>query len=77
MSIVRLDGVVREVGGFVILDHVGAAVAAGDVLGIVVSGSGAAAPVKAPCAGRIAKCFADAGQGVEYGRPLFLLEPRA
>ena len=36
-----------------------------------------AAPVKAPCAGRIAKCFADAGQAVEYGRPLFLLEPRA
>lgn len=55
----------------------GSDVAQGDVLGVVVSGSGAAAPVKAPCAGRVAKCFADAGQAVEYGRPLFLLEPRA
>ncbi|MFI5362373.1 MAG: biotin/lipoyl-containing protein [Elusimicrobiota bacterium] len=54
----------------------GAEVAAGDVLGVVVSGSGASSPVKAPCAGRVAKCFADAGQAVEYGRPLFLLEPR-
>jgi len=35
MSIVRLEGVVREVGDFVILDHVGAAVAAGDRIGIV------------------------------------------
>lgn len=55
----------------------GADVAEGDVLAVVVSGSGAAKPVKAPCAGRIAKCFADAGQAVEYGRPLFLLEPKA
>ena len=55
----------------------GTDVAAGDVLGVVVSGSGAAAQVKAPCAGRVAKIFADAGQAVEYGRPLFLLEPRA
>jgi biotin carboxyl carrier protein len=55
----------------------GVDVAAGDVLAVVVSGSGAAAPVKAPCAGRVAKCFADAGEAVEYGRPLFLLEPRA
>ncbi len=35
MSIVRLDGVVREVGDFVILDHVDAAVAAGDRIGLV------------------------------------------
>ncbi len=55
----------------------GAEVLAGDVLGVVVSGSGAPAPVKAPCAGRVAKCFAEAGQAVEYGRPLFFLEPRA
>jgi len=52
-------------------------VAEGDVLAVVVAGSGAAKPVKAPCAGRVAKCFADAGQAVEYGRPLFLIEPRA
>lgn len=55
----------------------GVDVAEGDALCVVVSGSGAARTVKAPCAGRIAKCFADAGQAVEYGRPLFLLEPRA
>ena len=55
----------------------GADVAEGDVLAVVVSGSGASKPVSAPCAGRIAKCFAEAGQAVEYGRPLFLLEPRA
>ena len=55
----------------------GADVAEGDVLAVVVSGAGKAAPVKAPCAGRVAKCFADAGEAVEYGRPLFLLEPRA
>jgi ATP-binding cassette subfamily F protein 3 len=35
MSIVRLDGVVREVGDFVILDHVQAAIAAGDRIGLV------------------------------------------
>jgi len=54
----------------------GSPVSEGDVLAIVVSGSGKSAPVKAPCAGRVAKCFADAGQAVEYGRPLFLIEPR-
>lgn len=52
-------------------------VAEGDVLAVLVSGSGAIKPVKAPCAGRIAKIFADAGEAVEYGRPLFLLEPRS
>ena len=55
----------------------GTDVAEGDVLAVIVAGSGAPAPVKAPCAGRVAKCFAEAGQAVEYGRPLFLLEPRA
>ena len=35
MSIVRLQGVVREVGDFVILDHVAAAIAAGDRIGLV------------------------------------------
>jgi len=35
MSIVRLEGVHREVGDFVIVDHVDAAVAAGDRIGLV------------------------------------------
>lgn len=55
----------------------GVEVAAGDALAVIVSGSGAAKAVRAPCAGRVAKIFADAGEAVEYGRPLFLLEPRA
>jgi biotin carboxyl carrier protein len=55
----------------------GAEVAEGDVLAVIVAGSGAPKPVKSPCAGRVSKCFADAGQAVEYGRPLFLLEPKA
>jgi len=35
MSIIRLESVLREVGDFVILDHVDAAVAAGDRIGVV------------------------------------------
>jgi ATP-binding cassette subfamily F protein 3 len=35
MSIVRLESIVREVGDFVILDHVDAAIAAGDRIGLV------------------------------------------
>ncbi|HEX7590680.1 MAG TPA: ABC-F family ATP-binding cassette domain-containing protein [Candidatus Limnocylindrales bacterium] len=35
MSIIRFDSVVREVGDFVILDHVDAAIAAGDRIGLV------------------------------------------
>jgi ATPase subunit of ABC transporter with duplicated ATPase domains len=35
MSIVRLEGLVREVGDFVILDRVDAAIAAGDRIGLV------------------------------------------
>jgi ATP-binding cassette subfamily F protein 3 len=35
MSIVRLSGVVREIGTFVILDHVDAAIAMGDRVGLV------------------------------------------
>jgi biotin carboxyl carrier protein len=54
----------------------GSEVAEGAVLGIVVTGSGAAKPVKAPLAGRVSRCFVDAGEAVEYGRPLFLLEPK-
>ncbi|MDE2490982.1 MAG: hypothetical protein KGM24_09040 [Elusimicrobia bacterium] len=55
----------------------GVDVAAGEPLGVVVAGAGAPKRVVAPCAGRIAKCLVDAGEAVDYGRPLFLLEPRA
>lgn len=54
----------------------GSTVASGEVLAVVVGASGKPAPVTAPCAGRVAKCFADAGEAAEYGRPLFLIEPR-
>ncbi len=54
----------------------GGDVTANSTLAVIVSGSGAAKPVLAPCAGRVAKIFADAGEAVEYGRPLFLLEPK-
>lgn len=47
-----------------------------DVLGLVVAGPGPGRPVRAPCAGRLVQCFAEAGQAVEYGLPLFLVEPR-
>ena len=52
-------------------------VAANTALAVVVTGSGAVREVLAPCAGRIVKIFADAGEAVEYGRPLFLIEPKA
>lgn len=53
----------------------GAAVAEGAVLGVVVTGSGASKPVKSPVAGRVCKVFIEAGAAVEYGQPLFLVEP--
>lgn len=53
----------------------GAAVAAGDVLGVVVAGSGKPKPVTASSSGRVVKVFVEAGQAVEYGQPLFLVEP--
>lgn len=54
----------------------GVEIAAGDVVGVIVTGSGSAKPVVSPHAGRVAKIFIDAGQAVEYGQPLLLLELR-
>ena len=54
----------------------GVELAAGDVIGVIVSGSGASKPVVTAHAGRVAKIFIDAGQAVEYGQPLLLLERR-
>lgn len=54
----------------------GVEIAAGDVVGVIVTGSGASKPVVSPHAGRVAKIFIDAGQAVEYGQPLLLLETR-
>lgn len=54
----------------------GSEVAAGDVVGVIVTGSGAAKPVVSAHAGRVAKIFIEAGQAVEYGQPVLLLETR-
>lgn len=54
----------------------GVDLAAGDLIGVLVTGSGAFKPVTTPSAGRVAKLFIDAGQAVEYGQPLLLLEAR-
>ena len=52
----------------------GAEVSLGDVLGVIVAGSGASHPITAARAGRVSKLFVDAGQAVEYGQPILLLE---
>lgn len=52
----------------------GVMIAAGDVIGVIVTGSGASRPIIATHAGRVAKIFIEAGQAVEYGQPLLLLE---
>ena len=54
----------------------GVEIAAGDVIGVIVTGSGASKPVIASQGGRVAKLFIEAGQAVEYGQPLVLLESR-
>jgi biotin carboxyl carrier protein len=52
----------------------GVMVAAGDAIGVIVTGSGASKPVISAHAGRVAKIFIEAGQAVEFGQPLLLLE---
>lgn len=52
----------------------GAAVAEGDLLGLVETGPGAKTKVSAPRAGRLARVFIEAGSPVEYGTPLFFIE---
>lgn len=53
----------------------GSELAAGDVIGIIV-GSGASKPLIAAHCGRVAKIFVEAGDAVEYGQPILLLESR-
>lgn len=54
----------------------GVEIAAGDVIGVIVTGSGASKPIVSTQSGRVANIFIDAGQAVEYGQPLLLLESR-
>jgi len=53
----------------------GVELAAGDVIGIIV-GSGVSKPLIAAHGGRVAKIFVEAGDAVEYGQPILLLETR-
>ncbi len=48
----------------------------GDTLGLIEIGRGKSAPVKAPCAGRVARVFIEGGAPTEYGQALLFLEPR-
>jgi biotin carboxyl carrier protein len=54
----------------------GASVAAGDVLGLIDGGGKSKTEVKANASGRVAKVLVEAGGAVQYGQPLFLIEPR-
>ena len=54
----------------------GAEVAEGDTLGVIEAAKGQATPVKAPCAGRVAKIFIEGSAPAEYGQVLLFLEPR-
>lgn len=54
----------------------GSEVAEGDLLGLIQTAKGRSEQVKAPSAGRLARVMIEAGAGVEYGQPLFFVEPR-
>ncbi|MDD5627606.1 MAG: acetyl-CoA carboxylase biotin carboxyl carrier protein subunit [Elusimicrobia bacterium] len=56
------------------LGEEGLSVKEGDALGQVETGAGQPHVVRSPCAGRVARVFASAGQAVQYGQPLFFLE---
>jgi biotin carboxyl carrier protein len=53
----------------------GSPVAEGDLLGLIETAPGKTTPVKAPCAGKLARVFAEAGKAAEYGQPLFFIAP--
>lgn len=55
----------------------GRPVAEGDILGYIDGGGAKPKPVVAPAAGTLARVFVEAGDPVQYGQPLFFLEPRA
>lgn len=55
----------------------GAEIAAGQPLGLIETGKGKSTPVTAPSAGRLSRVMVDSGAAVEYGQPLFFIEPAA
>lgn len=52
----------------------GAPMAEGEQLAVVETAKGKFTPVKAPCAGRLAKVLIEAGSAVEFGQALFFIE---
>src|SRR4051812_18583140 len=54
----------------------GAAVSAGEVLGIVEIGMKKTSPVTATASGRLTRVCVEAGQPVQFGQPLFFIEPK-
>ena len=52
----------------------GEAACEGQLLAVIETGKGRWAKVTAPCSGRLAKAFVEAGAAVEYGQPLFFIE---
>jgi acetyl-CoA carboxylase biotin carboxyl carrier protein len=54
----------------------GAQVTEGQALGLVETAKGKT-PITSPCAGRLARVMVEGGAPVEFGQPLFFLEPTA
>lgn len=55
----------------------GDSVGSGDALGLIDGGLKKTAPVAAPCAGVLRKISIDEGAPVQFGQPLFFIEPKA
>ena len=54
----------------------GGAVAQGEVLGLVDAGLGKTpSPVASPLSGRLSRVLIEDGQAVQFGQPLFFIEP--
>lgn len=48
----------------------------GDILGLIDTGGKAPQPVLSPLKALVSKVFVEPGQPVQYGQPLFFLDPR-
>lgn len=53
----------------------GEEVSCGQALGVIELGKGKSVPVLCPAAGRLARIMVEAGSAVEFGQPLFFVEP--
>lgn len=55
----------------------GAEVTSGQKLGLIETGKGKSTVVSAPQGGRLARVMIESGTAVEFGQPLFFIEPAA